>query len=128
MIGVVISVVTLAFAGFFLSGRKVQLKEHAGTQLSVGLLSGVLGGSIAESGPPVVVYGLAREWNKAIFRTTLLTYFTALSVAACFGYLLAGMLSTKSLLFSGAAVVPMVAAGWVGTALKNCVGEKHFEL
>ncbi|MBN1489985.1 MAG: sulfite exporter TauE/SafE family protein [Phycisphaerae bacterium] len=126
VLGLIISIVTLIFAILFLLKIRINLKENAGTQMCVGLLSGFLGGSISESGPPVVIYGLARDWDKNAFRTTLLTYFTCLCVLALLCYWQLGLLSGKSLSTFSAAIIPCFLAAIFGLVFKNRVGEATF--
>lgn len=121
-----IAMVTLAFAVLFLLKIRINLKESTGTQVGVGLLSGFLGGSISESGPPVVVYGLARGWDKDSFRTTLLTYFMCLCVLAIISYWKLGLFSGRSLATFAAAIVPCFLAAVMGVVFKNRVGEVAF--
>jgi len=126
VLGLIISIVTLVFAILFLLKIRIQLKENVGTQMCVGLMSGFLGGSISESGPPVVVYGLARGWDKNAFRTTLLTYFTCLCILALLSYWRLGLLSGKSLYTFSTAIVPCFVAAAFGVLFKNRVGEATF--
>ena len=74
VIGTTISAVTLLFGVCFLSGMHVRIPDYPASALLVGLLSGLLG-AIVGSGPPVIVYGLARGWPKEVFRSSLLAYF-----------------------------------------------------
>lgn len=128
ILGLIVGFVTLAFAVFFLSGRTVNFKSNASSCLGVGLFSGLLGGCIAQSGPPVLIYGLSQKWNKNQFRATLLAYFTGLSIITCVGYIVAGMISSRGFLMSAAGIVPMILACYMGTVLKNRTGEKNFKL
>ena len=122
-----ISIITLIFGILFLFNVNVRLKENNVTQGTVGLLSGFLGGSISESGPPVVIYGLSRGWPKEIFRINLLAYFLALSVMGNLSYLCLGLFNTGTLKFSATALIPAIIACWCGTKVKDLVGEGHFK-
>jgi uncharacterized membrane protein YfcA len=126
VLAMVISVVTLVFAILFLLKIRINLKENMGTQMCVGLLSGFLGGSISESGPPVVIYGLTRDWDKNAFRTTLLTYFMCLCVLAILSYWRLGLLSGKNVSTFTAAIGPCFVAAVCGVVFKNRVGEAAF--
>lgn len=125
-IAMVICGITLIFGILFIAKIKVPLGEGIKTQLGVGLLSGVLGGGISESGPPVVIYGLAREWNKNSFRTTLLTYFMFLAIMANISYWCLGLFSRQSLITAGCTVIPTLIGAWIGVILKNRINEKFF--
>ncbi|OGV65482.1 MAG: hypothetical protein A3K19_10360 [Lentisphaerae bacterium RIFOXYB12_FULL_65_16] len=126
VIGLIISVVTLTFAILFMFKVKVRLHENRPTELGIGLLSGWLGGAISESGPPVVVYGLARGWDKNTFRSTLITYFFFLCIMANVSFLYLGLLSWQSARYASAAVLPTLAAAIIGIWLKNRVNETFF--
>lgn len=125
-LNLVISIITLAFALLFVLKVSLPIKDGPGTQLSVGLLSGVLNGSISASGPPVVLYGLARAWDKDVFRTTLLTYFLCLSIIAVPFHYQLGLLSRRSLGSMAIAVIPCWLAAFFGVIFKNRIGEASF--
>ena len=74
----------------------------------------------------MVIYGLARDWDKDAFRTTLLTYFTCLCVLAILSYWQLGLLSAKSLSTFSVAIVPCFLAAIFGVVFKNRVGEAAF--
>ena len=127
-IGVTISAVTLLFGLLFLARVRVRFPDHPATEPLIGLLSGMLGGGISESGPPVVVYGLARGWPKDVFRSSLLAYFLCLSVMAALSYVAYGMVTGSMLLLSLAAFVPAFAASRLGVRLKQRINEQAFRL
>lgn len=123
-IRVAISIITLIFGLLFLLNINIRVRDNNLTQGAVGLVSGILGGSISESGPPVVIYGLARGWMKDKFRTNLLAYFLTLAVMTNLSYLLLGMFNRENLSLSLFAAVPALAAGWVGTKIKDRVSDE----
>lgn len=125
-IGLAISLVTLAFAVVFMFRIAVPLREDRATQVGVGLCSGMLGGCVSASGPPVVIYALARKWEKNLFRTTLLTYFTCLAAISVGTYFCMGMMTPKTLRLSAVGLVPAGMAAGLGLALKNRLEERHF--
>ena len=128
MIGAVISVVTLAFGLLFLARVRVRFPVHAATEPLIGLVSGMLGGSISESGPPVVVYGLSRDWAKDVFRSSLLAYFLCLSAAAALSYVVLGMVTGRMLLLAASGLLPALAAARLGLLVKQRINERAFRL
>jgi len=128
VIGAAISGVTLLFGLLFLARVRVRFPVHPATEPLIGLLSGILGGGISESGPPVVVYGLSREWAKDVFRSSLLSYFLCLSVAAMISYLALGMVTGAMLLLALVALAPALAAARLGVWLKQRIPERVFRL
>jgi len=128
VIGAAISLITLVFGLLFLSRVRVRFPAHPLTEPSLGLLSGMLGGSISESGPPVVVYALSREWPKDTFRSSLLAYFLCLAATAAVSYLSLGMVNRRLLTLSGCGLLPALAAGHLGVWLKERINERTFRL
>ena len=127
-IGATISVITLLFGILFLARVRVRFPVHPLTEPAIGLLSGVLGGGISASGPPVVVYGLAREWAKDVFRSSLLAYFLCLASAAAVSYTALGMVNSRLLLLSAAGLLPALAAAHLGVWLKQRTNQRTFRL
>ena len=123
---IIISVVTLTFA--FLLLLNVQLRLGGGTpvQVVVGFLSGLLGGAIGQSGPPVVIYGISRKYEKDTFRTMLLTYFSFVGSAGVLAYWLNGMYTRQSFVNIGVALVPAFAMSLIGLKFKNRVSDAFF--
>lgn len=128
VIGAAISIITLIFGILFLSRVRVRFPVHPLTEPSIGLLSGVLGGSISESGPPVVVYALSREWPKDVFRSSLLAYFLCLATTAAVSYTSLGMVNSHSLTLSACGLLPALAVAHVGLWLKQRINESTFRL
>lgn len=128
VIGAAISIITLVFGILFLARVRVRFPVHPATEPTVGLLSGILGGSISESGPPVVVYALSREWAKDVFRSSLLAYFLCLAVTAAASYTALGMVNSRLLLLSAAGLLPALATAHLGLWLKERTNERNFRL
>jgi len=87
-----------------------------------------LGGSISESGPPVVIYGLSRGWAKDVFRSSLLAYFLCLATTAACSYVAFGMVTGHMLLLAAAALLPAFAAARLGLLVKQHIHEAAFRL
>jgi uncharacterized membrane protein YfcA len=126
VLSVFISVMTCSFALLLLMRIRFNLNQTTGTQVGVGLLSGILGGSISESGPPVFMYGLARNWSKDMFRTTLLGYFVCIYAMAVVSYWHVGLITQKNLIVFSIAIVPAFLASGLGIVLKNKASEAFF--
>ncbi|NLF70489.1 MAG: sulfite exporter TauE/SafE family protein [Candidatus Anammoximicrobium sp.] len=128
LIGAAISVVTLLFGLLFLARVRIRFPAHPVTKPLIGLLSGMLGGSISESGPPVVIYGLSRQWAKDAFRSSLLAYFLCLCVASTSSYVALGMVTSHMLLLAACALLPALATARLGVLLKQRINERAFRL
>ena len=89
-------------------------------------LSGFLSGCTAQSGPPIIIYGLARQWDKDMFRATLLAYFSGLSMMTLIWYFSMGLVTVKATTTAGVALLPALAVAYLGVRLKNRVNEMVF--
>ncbi|MCX7705056.1 MAG: sulfite exporter TauE/SafE family protein [bacterium] len=121
-----ICVVSIVFALLFLFNVKMKISENIATSIGIGFLSGLLGGSISESGPPVVIFGLANDWKKDIFRATLLAYFLFLSLTASLFFMSFSLFSNRAPMIFVSAAIPTLLFAILGIFLKNKTGEKLF--
>lgn len=125
-IRIVVSAVTLLFAASFLFGVAPRIPDHLGTRLATGLTSGFLGGLIAVSGPPVVIFALSQDWRKDAFRASLLAYFLAIALIGVGSYLCLGMVHRSTLLLLTAGVAGAFPAAGLGVLLKRRIPEAAF--
>jgi uncharacterized membrane protein YfcA len=127
-IRIVVGVTTVVFGLLFLRRRAIALHESRGTEIGVGLFSGWLGGCIAQSGPPFIVYALARRWEKEPFRVNSMAFFTPLSAIAMLSYWRLNLLSAQTFVLTLAALVPALLASAVGLWIKTRVNETTFRM
>ncbi|MCM8756857.1 MAG: sulfite exporter TauE/SafE family protein [Candidatus Omnitrophica bacterium] len=121
-----ISVATLLFAGLFLFEVKLPVADWPGLRLLVGLISGFLGGSISQSGPPLVIYGLSSGWGKDTFRATLLLYFFLLTLTGTVSFLSLNLFSSEACQVVIIAALPAIASSALGIHLKRLAREGIF--
>ena len=121
-----IAILTLVFATILLVNKKIRVKKNIVLEIMAGFSSGFLSGCTAQSGPPIVIYGLARQWDKDVFRSTLLIFFSGLSLMTLGWYFYMDMLTVKATATAGAAVLPALAVSYIGIHLKNRVNEMIF--
>jgi hypothetical protein len=87
----VLAAIIITFSAHsLLSGKHRELKDDRFAWL-FGFGAGVLGGAYGMNGPPLVIYGSLRKWTPQHFRATLQGYFLPASLAALWGYQLAGL-------------------------------------
>jgi len=103
-----------------LLGRGVAARDEPGlgVKLAIGAVSGLLNGSTAMAGPPVIVYFLATQRTAAASRASLLMYFFVLSLAGAVSVSAAGLVTARTLLLA-ALMFPAVVAG-------NALGDRFF--
>lgn len=116
VLGVVLILASIWF--FFFSGR-VRLRPSIGVQISLGTLSGFMGGLFGMQGPPAVVYFLSASSSKAEY--------AALSQA----YFLIGNIIMSVFRYQHGFITPSVGRAWlvaiVAVLLGGWFGSKVFE-
>jgi len=90
-----LGVLLSAYALYSLSAPRLMQASHAAWALTLGFISGVLGGAYNTNAPPVVVYGTLRRWPPDVFRATLQAYFVPLAAAVWIGHGLSGLWSKE---------------------------------
>lgn len=113
----VIGAITLLAVASLLVKPTNPWRRETPALLGAGLLSGILGGASAMSGPPIVLLGLKQRWEHEGFRADLLCYFFLLHamVAAVLGNvgILAGDTLTATVLAFPGVLVGYVAGMWL---------------
>ncbi|MEW6267774.1 MAG: sulfite exporter TauE/SafE family protein [Thermodesulfobacteriota bacterium] len=114
-----IGVVVLAAVVLLGAGVAPRDEPSLAAKLAIGAVSGLLNGSTAMAGPPVIVYFLATQRSAAASRASLLTYFFVLSLAGLASVAAAGLVSSRTWLL-GALMLPAVVLG-------NALGDRFFD-
>lgn len=106
--------------------RRKSTKPRSLEKISIGLISGSMGGTLAMPGPVAATWMSARGWNKEIVRSTILVYFV-------FSY---GVVSLLHISFSEVShqtvdltvsLLPAVIAGlYAGTLIAPLLAENTF--
>ena len=121
-----IGAVTVLFAAASMIGVRRDISNTNLASIPVGLISGVLGGSMSISGPPIVLFFNNQRVEKTVFRANLIAYFFSLYVATVPAYVL-GNLITLDLLGSSGVMVPIMFLGaTLGIRLSRRVDERVF--
>jgi uncharacterized membrane protein YfcA len=94
--------------------------------LPVGLVSGLLNGSIALSGPPAILFLSNQEIPRDQFRANLLCYFLFLNCATALSFALSGMVGIPALRYTAVYTPAMVAGTIAGMLLADRIPEKLF--
>jgi uncharacterized protein len=122
--GMVVAVVlTLALlsSGWRYSGRPAPSLTSA-----VGVLSGLLSGSIQIGGPPVIAYWLGGSATSATVRANIVLYFAVAGTAAALSYFVSGLI-TSALLVVALMAGPSYGIGlFVGSRLFGLASERTF--
>ena len=104
---------------FFCISDKIKLKPSLPVQISMGSLSGVMGGIFAMPGPPAVLYYIASEQTKERYLAGIQVYFLISNVMMAAFRFKAGFVTT--------AVGYAWCIGIVGVVLGAFIGAKVFK-
>ncbi|MCW4013983.1 MAG: sulfite exporter TauE/SafE family protein [Candidatus Bathyarchaeota archaeon] len=123
----VIGIVTVLFTIASYMGLRWEITNTKLASIPVGFLSGLLGGAISISGPPIVLFFNNQRVEKKTFRANLIAYFFCLYLATVPAYFY-GDLITSELLYSSALLVPVMFIGaTLGIRLSRKVDETLFK-
>lgn len=118
-----IGVATTLIALFFLAGFSREVQREKLAFLPIGLLSGLMSGSINMAGPPVILFLTNQRVARHIFRATIVAYFLILGVFAIPWLALGGLLTRDALLTAAIVSPALVAGGLIGNRLVPSVDD-----
>lgn len=115
LIGLVLLLAVLALW----RGYRFKQRPPTSAQLGIGFLSGLLNGSTAMGGPPVILFFLASPEGVAVGRASLLVYFFFISAWSIVTQAVAGLLDLKVVVLA-LLMIPIMAVG-------NIIGDRLFD-
>ncbi len=124
---IIIGVIVTVSAIFFHFGYRVQLKKEQIALIPIGIISGLLNGSVSLSGPPVILFLTNQGLGKQAFRATLTAYFWILNIMTLFTFLYKRLITVEVLKLIGFLLPALVLGVMLGIALGNRVKEDHFK-
>jgi uncharacterized membrane protein YfcA len=93
--GIVVVLLVLLMSGWRYHGR-----PHASLTTAVGLTSGLFSGAAQVGGPPVVAYWLGGNFTPQTVRANIVLYFAISSLLSVASYLVAGIITWKTVQLS----------------------------
>ncbi len=109
-----------------MSGWRKPLPYRLWALLPIGLVSGVLNGSLSMSGPPVVLFLSNQGVDKDEFRANLAAYFLSLNLFTIGLYLYRGVLTGQVMMVTGAYVPVLLLGTWIGIKGAKLLPERVF--
>ncbi len=118
--------VLVAYALYALAQPKMPELKHNAWAYGAGFLAGLLGGAYSTNGPPVIVYGSCRKWDREEFKANLQGFFSACNVVILITHAIYGNLTAQ--VFKGyLASLPGLAVGiTAGLLLDRYINPKLF--
>ena len=127
-IEICLGIVLVGYGLFGLFGPRAprDLLPGAAAGVATGLFSGVLGGAINTSGPPVVIYTAARAWPPATTRATLQGYFLPSGILIAISHGLGGLWTDRVWVAFAASVPSLGLALLLGGRLRRRLAPERF--
>ncbi len=123
---IMIGVVVVVFGGALLLGASLKVRREGPLSFPLGIVSGVLNGSVSLSGPPIILFFSNQKLAKENFRANLVFYFFALNVVTTLVFLLTGLI-TWDVLYLFSILLPAALIGTVmGSRISKKVDQKLF--
>lgn len=107
-----LGLILVGFAAYFIGSKGKTRVLGQGWGYLAGFVSGCLGGSLAASGPPVIMYTAVQPWSKDAIKATLTGYF-ALSGVIIIAAQAVEQLYTREVLLYGFFSAPFILGGVV---------------
>jgi hypothetical protein len=93
-----------------------------------GFLAGCLGGAYNTSGPPIIIYGAARQWERERFRGILQAFFLLSTMLTVTAHVIAQRRSGTILLVSAAALPALAVGVLLGWRLDPLINKQRFRV
>jgi hypothetical protein len=122
LIGIVISVFSL----LLLAGFSYRFKREKKVLVPVGLISGLLNGSVSMSGPPIILFLSNQKVSKSHFRANTVTYFFLLNIITFAVFFITGVLDGEILVLSLFLLPPIPVGIFAGEYFSHKVTEDWF--
>lgn len=112
-----IVVIVLGVVVLLASGWRYHGKPTLPITLFVGVLSGLLGGSMQISGPPVIAYWLGGLQEVMVIRANFVSYFALLNTGSLWTFIARGLISPEAIAIALLTGPLQIFTTWIGTRL-----------
>ncbi len=127
LLKIFIGSIILIFGILLLIGFRKQFANEKIAMLPVGLLSGLLGGSISISGPPIILFLSNQNVDKHTFRGNLAAYFFILNLFTVPVYYWNGLLTKEVWNYSLTFLPALLIGVFLGNLLSHKIKDDHFK-
>ncbi|MGA1821814.1 MAG: sulfite exporter TauE/SafE family protein [Thermoplasmatota archaeon] len=106
-----------------LLGITIKVRKEKPAMIPVGIISGILNGSISMSGPPVILFFSNQRMRKGNFRGNIVSYFLILNIFTIPVFAAGGLFTSTVLIYSALLIVPLILGLLIGTGAARRIGE-----
>ena len=93
-----------------------------------GACSGVLGGAYNTNGPPLIIYAVARQWPKHVFKGTVQSVIFIQFVTIDIVHTYNGLVTEEVLRYCAAGAPGVVLGAWAGLAIDKYIPQRQFRI
>jgi uncharacterized protein len=123
----ILGVVLVGFGFYSLLGIQLPVIKSGWLAVPFGFLAGVLGGAYNTNGPPIIIYGVFRGWEKDQFRASLQGFFLISNMLIVAGHGLAGLWTGPVLMIFLEGILPAAAAVYLGERIASKIPQERFD-
>lgn len=116
-LSIAILILILTFTALHIANLNFTWPWPRVTGPAVGLIVGVLIISTGVGGPLLVMFLLARGWDRHVLRVSLALYFVFMESAGIAGFVVGGLYTPERLTILAAVLVPCLLGFWLGNGL-----------
>lgn len=122
-----LAIIIMGFSGYnIFTPHMLTLKTDRASYL-FGILAGVLGGAYTIPGPPIVIYGVLRQWSPNAFRVTLLGCFFPITTMLLAGHYSAGLWTPTVLRLFALSLPAVLVAIAIGNYINRAMPGGKFD-
>jgi len=122
-----VGIIVVFSAIIFKLGFSIQVKNEKLAYIPVGIMSGLLNGSVSLSGPPVILFLTNQKAEKQVFRATLTSFFWILNIATVFVFSYNGLINYEVLNLSIKLFPALIIGLMFGMKLGDRIQQKTFQ-
>jgi uncharacterized protein len=123
----ILGLVLIGFGLYRLLGVRLPNYDEPWLAVPFGFLAGLLGGAYNTNGPPIIIYGVFRGWDKDPFRASLQGFFLISNLLIAGGHGLSGLWTGRVLIFFLEGILPAVAAVYLGERIAARLPQGKFD-
>lgn len=125
-LSILIAVTLLGAVALMASGLKLPAKMPVPVTLGIGGASGLLAGSTAMAGPPVLLYFLGRADTPNAARASMFMYFSLTGATTLAVGLVSGVVAPQTLLLTLMLAPAIFLSNLAGHGLFHLMGDRHY--
>jgi uncharacterized membrane protein YfcA len=122
-----VGIIVVISAIIFKLGFTFKVKNEKLAFVPVGIISGLLNGSVSLSGPPIILFLTNQKTEKQVFRATLTSFFWILNIATIFVFFYNGLINYEVFNLSIKLIPALIIGLFFGIKLGDRIQQRTFQ-